>query len=279
MIFFKELVFIFKIGDFSKLTMVSIRMLRYYDEIGLFKPAEIDTFTGYRYYSAKQITTLNLIVSLRDMGFNVADIAVAINELSDENLKEILKQKKDEVNKSIKAEEEKLRKINAAINNLKKERVNMNYNITLKSVPSYKVISLRDTIPTYTEEGTLWMKLGAYIQDKKISCNNMSYATYHVDGYIEGPVDVEVVVGVENLLIDADGFTFKETEPIEQAISILVPGEYSNVAPAYNFLGRWIEENGYTICGNARQLILKGPCNEANPNDYLSEIQIPVKKL
>jgi len=107
----------------------------------------------------------------------------------------------------------------------------------------------------------------------------MSYATYHVDGYIEGPVDVEVVVGVENLLIDADGFTFKETEPIEQAISILVPGEYSNVAPAYNFLGRWIEENGYTICGNARQLILKGPCNETNPNDYLSEIQIPVKKL
>lgn len=63
----------FKIGDFSKLTMVSIRMLRYYDEMELFKPAEIDTFTGYRYYSAKQITTLNLVVSLRNMGFNVSD--------------------------------------------------------------------------------------------------------------------------------------------------------------------------------------------------------------
>lgn len=269
----------FKIGDFSKLTMVSIRMLRYYDEMGLFKPAEIDTFTGYRYYSAKQITTLNLIVSLRDMGFNVSEIAVTINELSDENLKDILKQKKYEVKNNIKAEEEKLRKINATINNMKKERVNMNYNITLKAVPSYKVISLRDTIPTYTEEGTLWMRLGKYIQDKKISYNNISYATYHVEGYIEGPVDVEIAVGVEKLLINDEGFTFKETKPIEQAASILVPGDYSNIAPAYNFLGKWIEENGYTICGLARQLPITGPCNETNPNDYLCEIQVPVKKL
>jgi len=241
----------FKIGDFSKLTMVSIRMLRYYDEMGLFKPAEIDTFTGYRYYSAKQITTLNLVVSLRDMGFNVSDIAIAINEQSDEKLKAILEHKKDEVKNNIKTEEEKLKKINATIKNLKKEKVNMNYNVTLKSVPSYKIIS----------------------------CNNFCYATYHIEGYIEGPVDVEVVVGVEQLLVDADGFTYKETEPIEQAASILVPGEYSNVAPAFNFLGKWIEENGYTICGLSRQLPIKTPCNENNPNDYLCEIQVPVKKL
>ena len=106
----------FKIGDFSKLTLVSIRMLRYYDEVGLFKPAEIDAFTGYRYYSAKQISTLNLIISLRDMGFTVSDIAIAIKEQSDEKLKNLLKQKEDEVKNNIKAEEEKLRKINYAIN-------------------------------------------------------------------------------------------------------------------------------------------------------------------
>ena len=269
----------FKIGDFSKLTMVSIRMLRYYDEMGLFKPAEIDTFTGYRYYSAKQITILNLIVSLRDMGFNVSDIAVAINEQSDDKLKDILKQKEDEVKNNIKTEEEKLKKINSAIKNLKKEKINMNYNVTLKSVPSYKVISLRDTIPAYTAEGMLWARLGKYIQDKNISCNNFCYATYHVEGYIEGPVNVEVVVGVEQLFVDADGFTYKETEPIEQAASILVQGEYSNVAPAFNFLGKWIEENGYTICGLSRQLPIKTPCNETNPNDYLCEIQVPVKKI
>ena len=134
----------FKIGDFSKLTRVSVRMLRYYDEVGLFKPVEIDDFTGYRYYSAKQISELNLIISLRDMGFNVADIEV-------------------------------------------------------------------------------FMK--------------------------------------------------------EQSHSILVPGDYSNIAPAYNFLGSWIEENGYSMAGNPRQVTIKGSWNEKGTEDYLSEIQIPVKNL
>jgi DNA-binding transcriptional MerR regulator len=267
----------FKIGDFSKLTLVSIRMLRYYDEVGLFKPAEIDTFTGYRYYSAKQISTLNLIISLRDMGFNVSDIAIAIKDQSDEKLKDLLKQKEDEVKNNIKAEEEKLKKINYAIKNLKKERVNMNYNVTLKSVPSFKIISLRDTIPAYDAEGMLWERLGKYIGDRKIPCNNICYATYHDEGYIEGPVDVEIVMGVDKLLTDADGFAYKESEAIEKAASILVPGEYVSLASAYNFLGKWIEENGYTIIGNARQMPIKGPWNETNPKDYLTEILLPVK--
>lgn len=68
-------------------------------------------------------------------------------------------------------------------------------------------------------------------------------------------------------------------EPMELlAESILVPGDFPNIAPAFNFLGKWIEEKGYIICGNARQLPIKGPWNESNPNDYLNEIQIPVKK-
>ena len=267
----------FKIGDFSKLTLVSIRMLRYYDEVGLFKPAEIDSFTGYRYYSSKQISTLNLIVSLRDMGFNVSDIAIALNEESEEKLKDLLKQKEIELENNIKAEKEKLKKINNAIKDLKKERVNMNYNVSIKSVPSYKIISLRDTIPAYDAEGILWERLGRYMEEKKIPCTNFCYATYHDEGYIEGPVDVEVVMEVEKLLVDDEGFTFKESEPIEKAASILIPGEYKTLASAYNFLGKWIEENGYTIAGTARQLPIKGPWNESNPSDYLTEIQMPVK--
>lgn len=269
----------FKIGDFSKLTMVSVRMLRYYDEMGLFKPAQIDDFTGYRYYSAKQINTLNLIVALRNMGFNVADIALAVNEQSDEALTKLLMQKRNQVEANIESEKEKLKKINTAINDFKKERVNMNYNVTIKSIPLYKVISLRDTIPAYNAEGMLWERISKYTREKNIHIGDIFYATYHDEGYKEGPVDVEVVMSVDKLSADVDGFTFKEAEPIKQAACILVPGDYSNLTSAYNFLGKWIEENNYSICGNARQVTIKGPWNENNPNDYLSEIQIPVKQL
>ena len=63
-----------KIGDFSKLSRVSIRMLRHYDDIGLLKPAETDSFTGYRYYRPEQLFTIGRITALKDMGFSLAEI-------------------------------------------------------------------------------------------------------------------------------------------------------------------------------------------------------------
>ena len=63
-----------KIGDFSKLSRVSIRMLRHYDEIGLLKPAETDPFTDYRYYSEAQLPTVCRITALRDMGFSLGEV-------------------------------------------------------------------------------------------------------------------------------------------------------------------------------------------------------------
>lgn len=71
----------FKIGEFSKLTQVSVRMLRYYDETGLLKPAEINKYTGYRMYSIEQIETLNKILFLRDTGFSVAETYHALSKL------------------------------------------------------------------------------------------------------------------------------------------------------------------------------------------------------
>ena len=63
-----------KIGDFSKLSRVSVRMLRHYDAIGLLKPAETDPFTDYRYYSEAQLPVMCRITALRDMGFGLAEI-------------------------------------------------------------------------------------------------------------------------------------------------------------------------------------------------------------
>lgn len=63
-----------KIGDFSRLSRVSIRMLRYYDEAGLIKPVTVDKYTGYRYYREEQLHTMSKITVLRDMGFGVGEI-------------------------------------------------------------------------------------------------------------------------------------------------------------------------------------------------------------
>ena len=98
---------LYKIGDFSKKTGLSIRTLRYYDEIALFKPVEIDLFTNYRYYSEKQLEDLNIINDLKDCGFTLEEIKKYWNNFNNE----IMLERKKELLKDIKQTEEKIRKV------------------------------------------------------------------------------------------------------------------------------------------------------------------------
>lgn len=94
-----------RIGEFTKLTGVSIRTLRYYDDIDLFKPSEIDLFTNYRYYSEEQIEDLELIHKLKSVGFSLEEIKQNWNHFTNEIMiqkKKELQEKLDDINQSIK---------------------------------------------------------------------------------------------------------------------------------------------------------------------------------
>lgn len=65
----------FKIGEFSNLSGLSINTLHHYNEIGILKPEKVDDFTGYRYYSAMQLANVNKILALKDAGFSLSEIA------------------------------------------------------------------------------------------------------------------------------------------------------------------------------------------------------------
>ena len=99
----------FRIGEFSKLTQVSVRMLRYYDETGILTPAEVDKWTGHRLYSVEQIPRLNKILYLRDSGLNVSEIALALTK-DEQSLLTQLDKKRMEIENAIQAEQEKLQR-------------------------------------------------------------------------------------------------------------------------------------------------------------------------
>lgn len=65
----------FSIGEFARLSQVSVKQLRHYHSIGLLMPARVDQATGYRYYTAAQLPAIGRIVALRDLGFGLAEIA------------------------------------------------------------------------------------------------------------------------------------------------------------------------------------------------------------
>lgn len=113
---------LYKIGDFSKETNVSVKTLRYYDEINLFKPMEIDLFTGYRYYDSSQIDDLNLILKLKEVGFTLEEIKTSWNNFSDDTM---LK-KKNELLNEINLINEKIREIDYLRSNIVNGKIILN---------------------------------------------------------------------------------------------------------------------------------------------------------
>jgi DNA-binding transcriptional MerR regulator len=285
----------FQIGQFSKLTQVTIRMLRYYDEVGLLKPAMIDQQSGYRLYAAAQISTLNKIVYLRDCGFNVSEIAKALSldnrnkdkindpldKSLDDSLIDQLERKRLEVEQTIEAAQEKLRKIEIAKKEIFNPNGNIHYQVSMKSIPSYSVLSLRRTMPDYYAEGRLWEELSSFAAKENIhfSQNTDTFSIYHDLEYKEKNVDIELCVPVINFGLhkDIEDFTYRTTEPIPNMACTMVYGDFSNIAGAYLNFAQWLEQNSqYQMLGPTRQIVHYGPWNESNPENYVIEIQIPL---
>src|ERR671925_475829 len=109
----------FKIGEFSRLSRVSVRMLRHYDQLGLLTPSQTDRFTNYRYYSGDQLPRLNRILALRDLGFSLEQIAGMLDEdLSPEQLLGMLKLKRAEVEQQMQTEQSRLARLEARISQM-----------------------------------------------------------------------------------------------------------------------------------------------------------------
>lgn len=268
----------FRIGEFSKLVQVTIRMLRYYDEVGLLKPAEIDQWTGYRMYSAHQIPILNKIIYLRDSGFNISEISVALNIKDDNSLIKQLDIKYLEVEKAIQAEQEKLKKIEFAKNEILNRKSEMHYNISIRSIPSYQVLSLRRTLSDYYAEGELWQELSNFAEKHQIEISSKTFTIYHDVEYKETNVDVELCAPVKKCGKSIGNFIFRNTDPVPMMACTMVYGDFSNIAGAYLAFAEWLQKNSqYRMYGLNRQIVHRGPFNESNPEKYLIELQIPVE--
>jgi DNA-binding transcriptional MerR regulator/effector-binding domain-containing protein len=270
----------FRIGEFSKLTQVSIRMLRYYDETGLLKPAETDRFTNYRLYSIAQIPVLNKIIFMRDLSFNVSEIAVALNHWNTEFIAEQLEKKRREIEDIIKTEQNVLSKIELAMKDIQQDKIAIHYNVSIKSIPSYQVFSLRRVVPDYYAESQLWKEMSTFADENNISVSSDTFTIYHDTDYREKDVDIEICAPVAKMGENANGFVYRNTDPVPIMACAMVYGPFENIKGAYIAFANWLHEhNQYKMTGPCRQIVHRGPWNEENPDKYLTEIQIPLEKI
>jgi DNA-binding transcriptional MerR regulator len=136
-----------KIGDFARLSQASVVTLRYYDELDLLKPVKVDTFTGYRYYSADQLPRLNRILALKDLGFALDQVKLMlVEELTLEQLRGMLKAQRAEIEKRVAGEQERLVRIEARLRQIELEDKMPDYDVVVKTVPAMWVAACRVTI-------------------------------------------------------------------------------------------------------------------------------------
>ena len=271
----------FLIGEFSKLTQVSARMLRHYDENGLLSPAKIDRFTGYRFYSTSQIPKLQRILLLRDMGFGVAEIKKILINWEDETIISALKNKQLQLGKEAQQLKNRVKKIDVAINDIQKKQVEIHANFILKEVPSYPVFSLRKIIPSYFDEGALWKEMAKFSKENGIPINERTevLSIYHDAEYKNKNVDVEICAICEKIETPLpDGFAFRQTEQIPHMACAMVYGPFENINKAFLDFAGWLDKNPqYKMRETSRQICHRGPWNEEKPENYLTEIQVPVE--
>jgi len=123
----------FKIGDFSKLSRVPVKTLRYYDEISLLRPIGVDRFTRYRYYALEQLPTLYRILGLKELGFSLEQIGQLLeSELSPEQLIRMLKKRQAEIEQQMRVERRLLQQIEARLKVIEQDGKMPEYEIVIK---------------------------------------------------------------------------------------------------------------------------------------------------
>lgn len=269
-----------RISDFSKLTHVSIRMLRYYDTQGLLKPEKVDEQSGYRYYSAKQVPQLQKIVLLRDLNFSVAQIQDLLQHWNNDYILEQFQNKICELTASIEAANSQIHNIQSAITHMNSNQLEQCYNVTLRTIPDYPVISLRRRVMSYFDEGMLWQELFTFVQQNHIEIDHSArnnIAIYHDTEYFETGVDIEVCFLVKKLGKDHDGFTYRIVNGVEHMACMMVYGPYENIAGAYHTFTAWLDQSEqYRMGPLSRQVTIISGEHTDHPEEYLTEIQIPL---
>lgn len=262
----------YKISEFSKITNLTVKALRYYDEEGLLIPS-CRAENTYRYYDGNDFKKAQLIMFLRDLDFSIAEIKdVLVNYDAEEDLAYFLAEKKTRIAQKILDEQELMKKIDRFLA-FEKEKQGMDYTIEIKETGLMEVASIRFK-GTYKDVGKY---IGMICKEAKNKAQGTPFSCYYDSGFAE-IADIEVCLPTKGLVKGA-GITAKQMPGIK-AICTTHIGSYDTLHFAYKALLDYAREH-HIECGlPSREIYHKGPgmLFMGNPNKYVTEIMIPIQE-
>src|SRR6185503_14545402 len=270
-----------RIGDFSKFSRVSVKTLRFYDEMGLLKPIQVDRFTGYRYYEFDQLPRLYRILALKDLGFSLEEIGRFLDsDLSVEQMRGMLKLRQAEIRQQVEEEVARLSRVELWLREIEQEDSMSKYDVVIKKIEPVKVASVRGVVPTPPDQRSLWDELLNHLNQKGARMIGPPMALYHDPEFKERDWDIEVVMPLSEAIDPGPRVQVYNLPGAEKMACVVHTGSFATIGEAYDALAKWIDQNGYHIVGPGRELNLRLPDKLGDQNDpnTVNEIQFPVEK-
>ena len=259
------------IGDFSRLSRVTPRMLRHYDALGLLRPEEVGE-NGYRYYRQEQLSDLVKIQWLKGYGFSLGEIGPLL-ELEDSQLLPPLRQRRLELCRELDRQQGLIHQIEADI--LRMEGTTMietPYHVILIQDPEQKVFSIRETIGV-DQYHDFFARLYREAAARGLTQAGPIQMLYHDKDFNHEHSDVEAQMVVAR---DGPGVKIK---PACTCAAVQHKGAYENLHLAYEALCAWLgEHTEYRVCGPAMDRYFGDPDNTP-PDQLETGVLFPVEKV
>ncbi len=274
----------FRIGEFAQIAQVSGRQLRFYDQLGLLRPARIDPQTGYRYYSIRQLPRLNSILALKELGLSLEQIGPLLkNEISPAELRAMLTMKRAQLEQSLREEETRLRHIESRIAQIDRRGGIGDYDVVVKSVAATPFLSLRCScenmdeavrmVRTVAEDGS--RQIRPALRDKLIVVARND----HDDEKLDLEIGFSLMrASNANIRISGDlMLRAGELPAVDTMATIVRPGTNAASHSSFGAIGMWIEANGFEVFGPCREVFLEPITGPPGFEGALVEIQFPVR--
>ncbi len=264
----------FTIGEFSKICQISVKTLHYYDRIGLLKPARVDKFSSYRYYSQQQLERMLLIQRLKRYNFTLDEIACFLDCTEPALRLKKLRQQKQKLNKEMQDTRLIIMELDAHLRSYEETEDIMdyqkNYKIELINTPPQAVLTCRQNMGV-REFGQYFSSIYERIAQEKLTSNGTCGAIYHDREFDPDNSDIELFVGI------AETNQADYLLPQRLCAKTLHKGAYSSLHDAYGALIEWIANSDYELCGAPYDIYIKDSLQMLPPEQWETEVYFPVQ--
>lgn len=285
---------VLRIGEFSQLSQVTVKTLHHYDEIDLLKPAHIDRFTNYRYYTLEQLPRVHRIMALKELGLSLEQIGLMLNdEISDEQIRGMLRLKRAEARQQMRDMQNQLSMIEFRLRMIEAETDFPALDVVVKRLEPVHCLSFFVPRPPTVDAG--WQQMtkvaGALrqaIAAGEVKTTGLTFDKFFGDTILESTnytfdrheILHSVMEDQENVEVSGIGpLTVKDEPPVETALTLVLSNREVGVTHSLEkatLLRRWATEHGYKAADYIRFFHFRGPPHTVNPEEFLSEAQLPV---